>query len=144
MKSERLMILTGKDKYQTGRYIMNDLKKVEEHFHEFLKAALREKPSRIDAIKLTEELFEQEEAFLIPFGFVSYFLGIEDGKPVAYVGMSTRMGIDFICFVDEDGYDVHDAIDGCDPEASRRYGEHSKNVKRFKEVKDLRKFEKQK
>ena len=59
------MILTGKDKYQTGRYIMNDLKKVEEHFHEFLKAALREKPSRIDAIKLTEELFEQEEAFLM-------------------------------------------------------------------------------
>lgn len=137
------MILSGKDKYNPRGDIMNDLKKVEENFHEFLKAALREKPSRIDAIELTEELFKQQEAFLIPFGYVSYFLGIEDEKPVAYVSMTTRMGIDFICFVDENGYDVHDVIEGFDPEASRRYAEHSKNVEMFRNGKDLRKFEKQ-
>lgn len=122
--------------------MMYDLKKVEEHFHEFLKAALHEKPSRIDGIELTEELFEQQEAFLIPMGFVSYFLGIEDEKPVLYVNMATRMSIDFICFVDENGYDVHDAFEGGDPDASERYASHSKKVKRFKDVKDLRKFEK--
>ena len=130
------------DKYNPRGDFMNELKKVEENFHEFLKAALREKPSRIDAIGLTEELFKRQEAFLIPFGYVSYFLGIEDEKPIAYVNMTTRMGIDFICFVDESGYDVHDVIDGCNPEASRRYAEHSKNVERFRDVKDLRKFEK--
>lgn len=68
LKCERLMILTGKNKQSSRRDIMNDLKKVEENFHEFIKAALREKASRIDAIELTEELFKQQEAFLIPFG----------------------------------------------------------------------------
>ena len=54
LKSERLMILTGMDKYNPRGDFMNELKKVEENFHEFLKAALREKASRIDAIELTE------------------------------------------------------------------------------------------
>lgn len=57
--------------------------------------------------------------------------------------MTTRMGIDFLCFVDENRYDVHDVINGRDPEASRRYAEHSKNVEEFRNVKDVRKFEKQ-
>ena len=59
---------------------MHDLKKVEEKFHEYLKTRLNEKTYRIDEIKITEELLEKQEAFYIPFGWISYFLVIEDGK----------------------------------------------------------------
>ena len=41
----------------------------------------------------------------MPFGFLSYFLVIEDEKPVLYVRTATRMGsiVDSIGFVDENG-----------------------------------------
>ena len=55
---------------------MHDLKKVEEKFHEYLKTRLNEKTYRIDEIKITEELLEKQEAFYIPFGWISYFLVI--------------------------------------------------------------------
>ena len=121
---------------------MHDFKKIEKHFHEFLKKALNEKPSRIDGIELTGELFKQQEAFLIPLGFVSYFLGIENDKVVLYVRMATRMGVDFIVFIDEKGYDVHDVFGEYDEESCGRYLAHFKKVKRFADVKDLREFQK--
>jgi hypothetical protein len=50
---------------------MYDLTKVEEKFHEYLKSRLKEEIYSIDEIKITEELLEQQEAFYIPFGWVS-------------------------------------------------------------------------
>lgn len=47
---------------------MHDLKKVEEKFHEYLKARLIKGIYRIDEIKLTEDLLEQQEAFTYPLG----------------------------------------------------------------------------
>ena len=70
---------------------MYDLKKVEEKFHEYLKARLDEKVYRIDEIRITEELLEKEEAFYMPFGWISYFLVIEDEKPVVYANACSRM-----------------------------------------------------
>ena len=70
---------------------MVDLKKVEEKFHEYLKARLDEKIYRIDEIRITEDLLEKEEAFYIPFGWISYFLVIEDGKPAVYANACSRM-----------------------------------------------------
>lgn len=58
--------------------------------------------------------------------------------------MATKMGVDFICFIDENGQDIHDREGEPEADVIERYNNHFKNVKGFEEVKDLRKFEKQK
>ena len=108
-----------------------DLKKVEEKFHEYLKARLDEKVYRIDEIRITEELLEKEEAFYMPFGWISYFLVIEDEKPVVYANACSRMDLDVVAFIDEDGYEDYDVWAGDHPEMSGRYGAHASKVKRF-------------
>ena len=80
---------------------MHDLKKVEEKFHEYLKARLDENTYHIDEIKITEELLEKEEAFYISFGWISYFLVIEDEKPVIYANACSRMDLDVVAFIDD-------------------------------------------
>lgn len=109
---------------------MYDLKKVEEKFHEYLKKMLNEE-YRIDELKITEELFKQEEAFYIPFGRISYFLVIEDEKPVVYANSCSRMDLDVIAFIDENGFEYYDVWSGDNPEVSKKYGIHAGNVKRF-------------
>lgn len=109
---------------------MHDLKKVEAKFHEYLRVNLSEE-YRINEIKITEGLLKQQEAFYIPYGWVSYFLVIEDEKPVIYVNACTRMDIDIICFVDENGYEDYDLWDvDLDEEIVNRYYTHAKNVKK--------------
>ena len=76
-----------------GANKMQDLKKVEEKFHEYLKERLDEKIYLIDELKITEELLEKEEAFYIPFGWISYFLAIEDGKPLVCANACSRMDL---------------------------------------------------
>lgn len=44
---------------------MHDLRKVEEKFHEYLKSRLNEESFRIDEIKITEDLLEQEDQSVI-------------------------------------------------------------------------------
>ena len=110
---------------------MYDLKKVEEKFHEYLKARLDEKVYRIDEIRITEELLEKEEAFYMPFGWISYFLVIEDEKPVVYANACSRMDLDVVAFIDEDGYEDYYVWAGDHPEMSGRYGAKASNVKRF-------------
>ncbi|SDA37033.1 hypothetical protein SAMN02910315_00021 [Methanobrevibacter millerae] len=111
---------------------MHDLKKVEEKFHEYLNSRLIKGVYRIDELKLTEDLLEQQEAFYIPFGWISYFLVIEDEKPVVYVNACTRMDLDIIGFVDENGYEDYDLWDkNLDKEVSKRYRNAFKNVKKF-------------
>ena len=111
--------------------MMHDLRKVEEKFHEYLKSRLNEESFRIDEIKITEDLLEQEEAFYIWFGSLSYFLVIEDGKPVVYANACSRMDLDVIALIDETGYEEYDLWDGNHPDASERYRVHARNVKKF-------------
>lgn len=114
---------------------MYDLKKVEEKFHEYLKTGLNEKEFRINEIKITEELLKQQKALYIPFGHISYFLVIEDEKPVLYVHIATRWDEDTICFVDENGFECYDVYFGDHKDVSEKYGNHFKKVKKFKDIK---------
>lgn len=116
---------------------MHDLKKLEKKFHEFLKDGLNEKEFDINGIEITEGLLEEQEVFHIHFGYLSYFLVIEDEKPILYVNVSTRMDTDLICFVDEDGYKCYDVFLGNNRDIRKRYSTHLKNVKRFSEIKDI-------
>ena len=109
-----------------------DLKKVEDKFHEYLKSRLIKGVYRIDEIKLTEDLFKQQEAFYIPFGWISYFLVIEDEKPVVYVNAISRMDLDVIGFVDENSYEDYSVWDkDFDKEIAKRYRNAFDNVKKF-------------
>ena len=110
---------------------MYDLKKVEEKFHEYLKSRLNEEIYRIDEIEITEELLEQQKAFYIPFGWISYFLVIEDEKPVVYANACSRMDLDTIAFIDENSYEDYDVWAGDNPEISKKYGSHVRFVKKF-------------
>lgn len=110
---------------------MHDLAKVEEKFHEYLKARLNEEIYRIDEIRITEELLERQEAFYMPFGWMSYFLVIEDQKPVVYANACSRMGLDVVAFIDEDSYEDYDVWAGKNPEMDRRCVSRAANVKRF-------------
>ena len=120
------------------------MKKLEENFHEFLKTGLNEKHYNIDGIELTEELLKQQEAFYIPFGYMSYFLVIEDEKPVLYVHASTRMDIDLMCFVDEDSYECYDVFFGNNRTMRDKYFNHLKKVNKFKDIGCIIKTEKKK
>ena len=110
---------------------MHDLKKVEEKFHEYLKTRLNEKTYRIDEIKITEELLEKQEAFYIPFGWISYFLVIEDGKPEVYANAYSRMDLDMIAIIDENGYEDYDVWGRKHPDITVKYRSHAGKVKRF-------------
>ena len=96
-----------------------------------MKARLNEGIYRINEIKLTEELLEQQEAFYIPFGWISYFLVIEDEKPVVYANACSRMDLDVIAFIDENGYEDYYVWAGEHPDMSKKYGSHARHVKRF-------------
>lgn len=110
---------------------MYDLKKVEEKFHEYLKERLNEKTYRIEEIKITEKLLKKEEAFYIPFGWISYFLVIEDEKPVVYANACSRMDLDIIAIIDENGYEDYDVWDEDHPEIIKKFNTHRQKVKRF-------------
>lgn len=117
---------------------MYDLKKVEEKFHEYLKERLNEKTYRIEEIKITEKLLKKEEAFYIPFGWISYFLVIEDEKPVVYANACSRMDLDIIAIIDENGYEDYDVWDGDHPEIIKKFNTPRQKVKRFNYEKDLK------
>ncbi len=117
---------------------MYDLKKVEEKFHEYLKERLNEEIYRIEEIKITEDLLEKEKAFYIPFGWISYFLVIEYEKPAVYANACSRMDLDVVSFIDEEGYEDYDVWAGDNPEMGKKYGIHARKVKRFDYDKDLK------
>ena len=123
--------------------MMHDLKKLEKKFHEFLKSGLNEKDYDFDEIEITEKLLDEKKAFYIPFGYLTYFLVIEDGKPVVYVTTATRMDTDTIYFVGEDSYECYDVFLGDNREISEKYYSHAKKVKKFKDIECLYKFKKQ-
>lgn len=117
---------------------MYDLKKVEEKFHEYLKSKLNNKRYHIDEIRISEELLEKEAAFYIPFGWVSYFLVIEEEKPVVYANACSRMDLDIVAFIDENGFKDYDVWGSENPDVYRKYRFQLKNVKRFNHKNDLK------
>ena len=117
----------------------HDLKKLEEKFHEYLKERLDEKIYRIDEIKITESLFKKQEAFYIPFGWISYFLAMENGKPTVFANACSRMDLDIVSFINEDGCESYDVWWGeNNREMSERYSLHAQNVQKFNYKKDLK------
>lgn len=116
-----------------GVNVEYDLKKVEKNFQEYLKTGLDEKKFRINEIIIDEELLEQQKALYIPFGHISYFLIIEDEKPLLYAYVSSRMDLALIVIVDETGYEVYDdwyTVEG-NEDIRKKYFDQSKKVKSF-------------
>lgn len=111
------------------------LKKIEDNLYELLHKLFFQVYYERDEIKITEELFKQQEALYVPFGFLSYFLVLEDEKPVLYVNVATRMDIDSIGFVDENGDIGYDVFFGDHIDIVEKYNAQLQNVKRFKDLK---------
>ena len=122
-----------------GGDMMNDLKKIEKKFHEFLKIGLDEEFFDFNQIKIDEESLNEGKRFFVPFGFAEYFLVIEDEKPIVYFNIATRMDTDTICFVGEDSYDCYDVFMGEHIEIIEKYFKHRKKLKFNRELKDIRK-----
>ncbi len=120
-------------RYAGGR-AMHDLRKVEEKFHEFIE--IDRYPDR-DELRITESLLTQQEAVYIPFGWMTYFLVIEDGRPVLYAHAISRMDLDSICFIDENGHKCYDIFCGDNMEIYEKYRRKSENVRGYDELKGL-------
>lgn len=109
-----------------------DLNKVEKKFHEYLRTGLDENEFRINEIEITEDLLYEQSAFYIPFGHVSYFLVIEDEKPVLYANVSSRMDLDLIVIVDEHEYAVYDVWEpGAHEDIWKKYMGHLNKFEKF-------------
>ena len=119
-------------------YIMYDLEKLEKRFYEFIK--IDKYPDK-DEIRITEDLLKRQEALYIPFGEMRYFLVIEDEKPVIYVHGFSRMDLDSICFIDEDGHRCYDVSMGNNREISDRYRRARRGVRRYDRLKGIPKME---
>ena len=116
--------------------MMYDLKKLEEKFREFYEEGWEWRFYERNEIEITEALIEQQEAIYIPMGFLSYFLVIEDEKPVLYVAMATRFDTGGICLIDEDGYECYDVNSEDHKEIGEKYRSHLQKVKKFKGLKE--------
>ena len=64
----------------------------------------------------------------IPFGFIAYFLALEDEKPVLFVEIATRMDSDDIIIIDDNGYVSYDIYDAYPEEIKDRYFGHLKKI----------------
>ena len=113
-----------------------DFKKLEDNLYELLNKLFYQNYYERDEIKVTEDLLEQQEALFVPFGYLSYFLVIEDEKPVLYVEVATRMGIEHaIGFVDENGDEGYDLTDGGPKDIIEKFKNQLQKVKKFEEIK---------
>lgn len=104
---------------------MYDLEKLEKKFHEYLKRVINENQYRIDEIKITEKLFEKKAVVFMSFGQFSYFLVIDDGKPVIYLHAISRMDLDMVAFIDENGYEEYDIWFSENPDMRKKYNDQS-------------------
>ena len=89
-------------------------------------------------LKKLKWIIEKGRAFYISFGWISYFLVIEDEKPVLYANACSRIDLDVDAFIDENGFEKHSLWDGENPEISKKYDKHAGKVKRFNYKKDLK------
>ena len=105
---------------------MYDLEKLEKKFHEFIKPSPDAKYPDLSEIKITEKLLKERETAYIPFGDVTYFLVIEDEKPVIYAHAVSRMDLNSICFITEEGYECYDIYCGGHEEIVEKYFSHQR------------------
>ena len=117
--------------------VMRDFKKLEKRFHEFLKSGPMGEYYDWTEIRIGEDLLKQEGAVYIPFGWISYFLVIEDERPVIYAHALSRMDLDSICFIDEDGWECHDVFLGGNEQISKKYQSRSGGIRPYDELKRL-------
>lgn len=110
-------------------------KKIEDNLYELLHKLFHQVYYERNEIIITEELFNHQEALHVPFGFLSYFLVMEGEKPVLYVRVATRMDIDSIGFVDENGDEGYDVYFGDHRDIVDKYNRHLQNVEKFKGLK---------
>ena len=110
---------------------MYDLEKLEKKFHEFIKPSPDVKYPDLSEIKITEKLLEEQESVYIPFGWITYFLVIEDEKPVIYAHAVSRMDVNSICFIDEDGYECYDIFYGDHEDIQEKYRSHRRKGNPF-------------
>ena len=104
-----------------------DLTKLEEKFWEFIKA---DEYYDKNEIRITEDLLTKMETLYIPFGHMKYFLVIEDEKPVIFAHAISRMDLDSICFIDEDGWQCHDVYYlNENKDIREKYHTYQRNVK---------------
>ena len=118
--------------------MMHDLTNIQKTFNELIMSRLDDKILERNNIGeneelIREELFEMKEIIEVPFGSIIYFLATEDGKPVLYVEMASRMGSDDLYIIKEDSYDCYDIYDGYPPEIKDKYFSHLKNIKGTKD-----------
>ena len=78
---------------------MHDLTNIRKSFDELVLSRLSDEVLKRNCIDeneelITEELLNRREIIEVPFGFIIYFLAIEDEKPVLYVEIASRMGSD--------------------------------------------------
>ena len=59
------------------------------------------------------------------FGQFSYFSVIEDGKPVIYLHAISRMDLDMVAFIDENGYEEYDIWFSENPDMRKKYNDQS-------------------
>ena len=124
--------------------MMHDLTNIQKTFNELIMSRLDDKILERNNIGeneelIREELFEMKEIIEVPFGSIIYFLATEDGKPVLYVEIASRMGSNDLYIIKEDSYDCYDIYDGYPPEIKDKYFGHLKNIKgtkdRFRRIK---------
>ena len=117
---------------------MHDLTKIQKTFDELFLSRFNEEifirnDIHEDEELIKEELFEIREVISIPFGSLFYFLALEDEKPVLYVELASRMGVDDIYIIEGDSYTCYDIFDGYPPELKEKIFGHMKNIKETKD-----------
>ena len=112
---------------------MKELKKIEKQFFKFLKPD-PEHEKYMTEIEITEKLFHQEEAVYIPFGWISYFLAMEGGKPVLYAQAVSRMDLNSIYIFDENGYESYDIFFGDHKDIQEKYRNQRRKVKPYRKM----------
>ena len=118
--------------------MMHDLTNIQKTFDKLFLSRFNEEifirnDIHEDEELIKEELFEIREVISIPFGSLFYFLALEDGKPVLYVELASRMGTHDIYIIEGDSYTCYDIFDGYPPELKEKYFGHLKNIKGTKD-----------
>lgn len=114
--------------------MMYDLTNIRKTFDELVMSRLDDEILEVNEISTDEELISEEllnirEIIEVPFGSIIYFLVLEDEKPVLYLEKASRMGIDDLYVIGEEGYVYYDIYDGYPPEIKDKYFNHLDNIK---------------
>ena len=96
-----------------GVKIVYDLKRIDEKFNEEIISIFDEKVFDMENLPpITDELFNRMARIEVPFGDLTYFLNLEDGKPVLYVQSWSAMADEIrYWIIDEDSCRLVNADD---------------------------------